>query len=281
MRVYNERMTVLRSASGDDTRRLTFQEIDTSLAAISDVFIQFRPVVLEQAGKSAYTTKAHDGSPVTDIDVKIEEAVLAELARRFPDTPVFGEESGYGGELPSAFWLIDPLDGTKSFIAGIPAFTHMAVLIQDSEAAASLIYNPSSNVTYTARKGGGAYKNGTRLELGAMPLPHEALSKERFFEPLNAFLQPEHIICKETPSGGGYGFTLVADGSAAARFNLHSGGYTHDYAPGALLVREAGGSIIPVLDEVYTYETRSFVACHPALEPLVREHLPLLRELDS
>jgi fructose-1,6-bisphosphatase/inositol monophosphatase family enzyme len=74
---------------------------------------------------------------------------------------------------------------------------------------------------------------------------------------------------------------LVLDGKESARFNLLSGGYTHDYAPGGLLIREAGGVIIPVADDEYTYESRSFVACHPGLESLIRPHAKDLRELEQ
>jgi len=262
------------------TNRLTAVEINDALDIVREVFAHFRPLIMERAGKSAYTDK-QDGSPVTDTDMEIELALQAALTRRFPDVPVFGEETGYGTDWPAAFWLVDPIDGTKSFIAAIPAFTCMAVFIQDGEALASVIYNPSSDDWYVAQKGKGAHKNGKRLDLHATPLPAVALSKEAYFAPLNAMLEPKKIVCEETPSGGGYGFTLVADGLAAARFNLRSRGSTHDYAPGALLVQEAGGVLLPVQDEVYTFETRSFVAAHPALEPILHAHLHQLRDLES
>jgi fructose-1,6-bisphosphatase/inositol monophosphatase family enzyme len=259
---------------------LTPEAIDGSLQVVQDVFKRFRPVVLERAGKVSHTDK-QDGSPVTDTDMEIEVALQAELARRFPGMPVFGEETGYGKDLPAAFWLLDPIDGTKSFIEGIPAFTGMAVLIQGGEAIASVIYNPSLDDMYIAQKGMGAYKNVTRLDLSKVPLPRVALCKDEFADEINSMLKPKGIVCEQTPPGGGFGFTMVLDGQAAARFNLHSGGYTHDYAPGALLVREAGGVLLPVLDDVYTYETRSFVACHPELESTIRPHLARLRSLDT
>jgi 3'-phosphoadenosine 5'-phosphosulfate (PAPS) 3'-phosphatase len=102
-----------------------------------------------------------------------------------------------------------------------------------------------------------------------------------FIKTLDEVLQPAGVICKSAPKGGGHQFLQVAEGEAAARFTLHGRGHTHDYAPGALLVREAGGAIIPVNDDTYTYKTRSFVACHPKLESLMQANVATFRELEA
>ena len=263
-----------------DGRALTAPEIDESLTIVQQVFQDFRTRVLARAGHSAHTDK-HDGSPVTDTDVEIETELQAALARRFPGMVVLGEETGYDdANLPDVCWLIDPIDGTQSFIANLPFFTCMAVLIQDNEAVASIIYNPSTDTTHTARKNGGAYRDGTRLALGQLPMADIALCKLELIDPLTALLRSSGVVCEAAPTGSGHGLTRVADGLAAARFQLRGRGSIHDYAPGALLIREAGGVIIPVKDEEYTYQTRSFVACHPALETVIREHLPAIRALE-
>jgi len=255
--------------------------ISGSLETVQSVFRSFRTTVLERAGNSEYISKQGDGSPVTASDMEIEVATQTALKQLYPDMPVYGEETGYGGTMPSTYWLIDPIDGTKAFIEGTPTFTCMAVLIGNGEAIASVIYNPSSDDAYTAILGEGAYKNGARIDLSTMPLPHEALCKGEFIPALDPLLEPAGVSCKEAPTGGGFGFTMVLDGLAAARFNMHSGGYTHDYAPGGLLVREAGGVLLPILEDEYTFETRSFVACHPSLEAILRPRLGQLRTLEA
>ncbi len=253
--------------------------VQQALEVIQTAFRQARPLILGRAGTASYTDK-HDGSPVTDTDIEVEVAVKAAITRRFPDMAVFGEEAGYD-VLPEVAWLIDPIDGTKSFIENVPTFTSMAVLIAHGEAIASVIYNISTDDMYVAQKGKGAYKNGVQLNLAVTKLPSVAYCKARFFDTLNSILQTKKVVCKNGPEGGGYGFTMVVDGLAAARFNLLSRGYIHDYAPGALLVREAGGVIISVQEDVYTYETRSFVACHPNLEALLGENILKLRKLEN
>jgi myo-inositol-1(or 4)-monophosphatase len=265
----------------ETSERLTQEVIDGSSTALQQGFRRFRKIVLERAGKSEYTSKEGDGSPVTDTDTEIEEALQADLALQYPDVPVFGEESGYDdNNLPPACWLIDPIDGTKSFIENVPTFTGMAVLIEHGEAIAAIIYNTSTDDMYTAQKGKGAFKNGTRIDLAAVPLPPIAFCKTAFIEDISAILAPKKVVGESAPNGGGFGFTMVLDGLAAARFQLHGGGYTHDYAPGGLLVGEAGGALVPILDDEYTFKTRSFVACHPELETVIRSHIPRLRELE-
>lgn len=255
-------------------------EITAALDAMQDAFRSQRDYVMARAGKQTFSDK-QDGSPVTEADVAVEDAVTAVMTAQFPDMPVFGEEVGYDdAALPERFWLIDPIDGTKSFIENTPAFTGMAVLIEDGESIASIIYNFTTDAMYVARKGLGATKNGERLDLSTVALPQVAYGKARFFDTLDAFLEPVGVHCENGPEGGGFGHTLVVDGLSAARLNLAGRGYTHDYAPGALLVREAGGVILPIQEDEYNFRSRSFIACHPALESVLRPHLDEIRQLE-
>lgn len=253
--------------------------LDRSIEVMQQAVRATRELILEHAG-SAIASYKPDGSPVTDIDIAVEKQICAQFAADFPDVPVFGEESEYDEDLPAVCWLIDPIDGTSSYIKNIPTFTSMAVLIRDNEAIASILYNPSSDMMYTAKLHGGAYKNGVKIDLASMPLSNIALCKGRHIGPLNKILSEKNIHCEVAPEGGGFGFTLVVDGQTAARFQLHSRGYIHDYAPGALLVREAGGDIIPISETKYTFKSRSFVACHPALRQTIRDNITRIRELE-
>ncbi len=252
------------------------------MAVVQAAFRQVRPIILERAGKvgDAYTDK-QDGSPVTATDVAVEKAIVATLTNHFPGVPVFSEEAGYSEDLPQQCWLIDPIDGTRSFMEGTPAYANMAVLMQRNEAVASVIYNVAQDAMYVAQKGSGAYKNGVRLDLGAIPLPAVAFCKGQFIDAINAMLAPRGVTCQNPHTGGGNDFPMVAEGLCAARFSMRGGGYIHDYAPGALLVREAGGVLIPIKDDIYTYKTRSFVACHPDLEAVLQPHIQRLRELEQ
>lgn len=259
---------------------LTSGDIHAMSEAIQACFYAQRELILSRAGKTTFTDK-HDGSPVTMSDAEVEEAIIAQFKDSFPDMPIFGEESGYETDLPQTCWLIDPIDGTTNFIANIPTFTCMAVLIHHGDAVASVIYNPTTDDMFTAFKGEGAFKNQTKLILSELPLSQIAYSKGRHIDALNQLLAPFSIRTEIAPNGAGYGFCMVAEGHVAVRFQLHSRGGVHDYAPGALLVQEAGGIIIPILEPTYRYDTKSFVACHPSVAELIAGSVSLLRELED
>lgn len=254
--------------------------VTDSLAIVQSVFKEYGRLIVERAGSAGEVTIKEDSSPVTDTDIEVEKALQQAMAGVLPDLPVFGEETGYPQDLPPAFWIVDPIDGTQSFIENTPTFTSMAALIDNGQAVASVIYNPSTDAMFVAKKGAGAYKNSVRIELANVPLPPVALCKRQLIDELNTILKPKNVTCEAAPIGGGFGFTMILDGLAAARFQLQARGFIHDYAPGALLVREAGGVIVSILEDEYTYESCSFVACFAELEDVLRSNVPRLRELE-
>jgi fructose-1,6-bisphosphatase/inositol monophosphatase family enzyme len=255
-------------------------EIGEMLSGVQQCFKQVRMLILQNAGKMVFTDK-QDGSPVTQIDKDVEAIISSSLQKRFPNVAVLGEESGYDeNNLPLDCWLIDPIDGTSSFIQNIATFTCMATLIIAGDVMGAVIYNPTNDDMFVAQKGKGATKNGKVLDLKSRPMVSPVLCKERYITDIDRIVSSCNLVSEAAPSGGGFGFTLVAEGQAAARLQLHAGGDIHDYAPGALLVQEAGGCIIPIQEKLYTYASRSFVACHPDLEPCINQCLDVLRILE-
>jgi fructose-1,6-bisphosphatase/inositol monophosphatase family enzyme len=268
-------------SSPQTTSDIASSLVDKMMVAVQEIFRTVAPLILENAGNTDHADK-QDGSPVTETDREVERQILTFMTTRFPEIPVFGEETGYDNEnLPATYWLIDPIDGTASFIKNTATFTSMAVLIHDNQAVACVIYNPSTNDMYTARKGKGAYRNDVLLDLHSLQPVPIALCKGRYIEKLDELLADTHAKHQTGPEGAGYGFAMIADGKAAAVFKLASKGFIHDYATGALLVEEANGAIIPILEDDYTFRTRSFVACHPDLAESVYKHRLDIRALED
>lgn len=259
---------------------LRHSDVLNALSTVELTFRNYRERLVAAAGNIAYVEK-DDKSPVTDLDIEIENAVQSALKIKHPMIPVYGEETGYGIDSDAVFWLVDPIDGTKSFIQGLPTFSNMAVLIEHGTARAAVIYNPSRDEMYTAIKGHGTYKNNIRMDITFIASSDVVLCKNEFAGDIKTILDPFKMRPQIPPSGGGHGFTQILDGHAAARFQMHASGFAHDYAPGALLVSEAGGSIIPIKDAEYTFSSTSFVACHPILTDIIVENVPKLRALDS
>lgn len=107
------------------------------------------------AGASA-VSKA-DGSPVTEADLRAEAVIFERLAKASPAIPIVGEEAAAAGCAPSveagAFYLVDPLDGTKEFIARRDDFTVNIALIENGKPIAGIVYAPALQRAYVAADG--------------------------------------------------------------------------------------------------------------------------------
>ena len=101
-------------------------------------------------------TKA-DGSPVTDADRAAEEFLRGELARRYPADGVVGEEYGTTEGTSGRRWVIDPIDGTRTFVRGVPLFATLLALIDETGPAVGVANIPALDETVTAGRGRGAH----------------------------------------------------------------------------------------------------------------------------
>lgn len=137
---------------------LSQQEILGSMQIIIDIFRGFRPELMKSYGNILHESK-RDNSPVTHLDVKVETAVKQRLAELYPHIGFHGEETEDTPSQSGALWIVDPIDGTSSFIHGLPYCTNMAGLVVDGQTVASVIYQFPTDELFTAVKGKGAYRN--------------------------------------------------------------------------------------------------------------------------
>ncbi|AHC15210.1 inositol monophosphatase family protein [Salinispira pacifica] len=101
-----------------------------------------------------------DDSPVTKADRESEQAMKKAILEKFPDHSVLGEEFGESGTADSPWqWVLDPIDGTKSFIHGIPLYTVLVSLTYKKEPVIGVVYNPQSNEMLAAGMGMGCWYN--------------------------------------------------------------------------------------------------------------------------
>lgn len=112
-----------------------------------------------------------DGSPVTLADQEAEAVIRAHLLSKAPTGPldILGEEQGLSGQGTRFRWTVDPIDGTRSFIRGIPLFGTMIALqdMQDERAVLGVIHLTALGITYAGARGQGVSRNGAPLP----PLP--------------------------------------------------------------------------------------------------------------
>ncbi|MEQ8523124.1 histidinol-phosphatase [Gracilimonas sp.] len=101
-----------------------------------------------------------DDSPVTIADRETEQIIREEILKRFPDHGIIGEEYGKTNEDSNIKWVLDPIDGTKSFIHGIPFYTTLIGIIVDDKPQVGIIYAPALEELCAAAIGHGATLNG-------------------------------------------------------------------------------------------------------------------------
>ncbi len=106
-----------------------------------------------------------DESPVTQADMAVERQARDLLAQRFPDHAILGEEYGAGDLGASHVWVIDPIDGTRSFICGHPLFGFLLAHVHDGDPVLGLISMPALGELFMGQRGKGATLNGQPIRV--------------------------------------------------------------------------------------------------------------------
>ena len=114
-----------------------------------------------------------DRSPVTEADVRAEEAIRAVLGAHFPGHAFHGEETGRHGA-GDALWLVDPIDGTKAFVRGYPMFSTQIALMRAGELVLGVSSAPLYGELAWAERGQGAWLNGRPLRVSTIDSPEAA-----------------------------------------------------------------------------------------------------------
>ena len=108
-----------------------------------------------QALDLVVTTKP-DNSPVTDADKAVERAIIDAIASQYPSDGVVGEEFGTSGS-KDRYWVIDPIDGTKNFLRGVPTWATLIALVENEQVVVSVVSSPALYRRWYASTGGGAF----------------------------------------------------------------------------------------------------------------------------
>ena len=187
-----------------------------------------------------------DGTPVTKADKETEEILIATLQKGMPGSGFFGEEFGRQGS-KARRWIIDPIDGTKNFIRGIPVWALLVALEEEGEITVGVVHNPATDELWTAAKGKGAFYNGKRIsvsdigELKSAQLLHSGLNALKNMAYWKGFLALVEKTGRQRGPGDYLGYTLVAQGQG--EIYLENGLMAWDIAANKIIVEEAGGKL--------------------------------------
>jgi histidinol-phosphatase len=210
-----------------------------------------------------------DGTPVTIADKKTEEHIRRELERTFPGHGILGEEFGPKDLNAEFVWTIDPIDGTRSFISGIPLFGTLVGLLHRGEPVVGIMVLPALNETYMAAKDLGAYCDGVQLHVSqksSLDAAFISVGDSSGFEAAGQKKMLHNLVDKVGTIRGYtdcFGHALVLRGAADAMVDPVVSIW--DIAPLACLVEEAGGEYFSLQGEA-TIQGKSFVTCGPNLK---------------
>lgn len=166
-----------------------------------------------------------DDSPVTIADRETEQIIREEILKRYPDHGIIGEEYGKTNEDSRIQWVLDPIDGTKSFIHGVPFYTTLIGIMIDNEPQVGIVYAPALDEMCAAAIGHGCTFNGEPCHVRETETLAEStflVTEIRRFRDCGMEDQFQHLMSMtklHRTWGDAYGHMMVAIGRADLMFD--------------------------------------------------------------
>jgi len=228
--------------------------VSTNLPALLDALVPVMHAagdLIEAVRRAGFETHGKtDLSPVTEADERAEALIVAVLTDVDPGTPIVAEEAHAAGHRPppaARFWLIDPLDGTRDFIAGRPAYSVNIGLIADGVPVLGLVLSPRDGVLWAGAAGAGAFRQdpgGDRKPIAvrrAQVPPTVVVSHSHLDDTTKKYLALMGLVALE-PAGSSLKFCRLAEGSADV-YPRYGPTMEWDTAAGDAVLRAAGGAM--------------------------------------
>ena len=256
-------------------------------------------IILERYGKVERLTKTHAAATdeaVTEADRASQRHIVTGLRKRFPGDGIVGEESDTGQSITfdcpnpdGRVWVIDPIDGTNNFVAGLGAFGVCIGLLERGQPILGVVYDVTRDLVYSAAKGEGAWLDTKRLQVAQSPLGNSSLLM------LTSNLLDKHgklpgwaakwlaqtdwkirIIGSAALEA-----TQVAAGVAHASITIH--GKLWDVAAPAAIVLEAGGMLTTFDGEpIFPFKLNGYTGAKvPFISAAPQAHSELLRAMKA
>ncbi len=199
------------------------------------------------------------GDPLTTADLAADALLKERLHSARPDCGWLSEETvDDGARLEhEAVWIVDPIDGTREFVQGLPEYTVCIALVEKGVPTVGIIYNPARDELYAAVQDGGTFLNGQRVfcsEQQQLSIATAIVSRsEDKRGEIDAYRSRLGTI---TPVGSvAYKLALVAAGKSDFNFSVQPKN-EWDVCAGDLLIREAGGQMLDLKGQVRLYNQR-------------------------
>ena len=218
-----------------------------------------------------------DQSPVTEADVRAEEAIRAVLSERFPTYGFYGEETGKHSVGAESVWLVDPIDGTKSFVRECPFFSTQIALMRAGRLVLGVSSAPAYGELAWAEQGAGAFLNDRPIRVSAVADLAAAFVSTGNLKTMTRTARWARLgeLIERVSRIRGYGdfvhYHLLARGSLDVV--IESDVNILDIAALTVIVREAGGTFTDLSGGDVTLETTTVLATNGRLHTPVAELL--------
>lgn len=202
-------------------------------------------VTLQYFKTSLAVERKTDLTPVTVADRQAEETLRTLIGRRFPHHGIIGEEYGELGGKTALRWIIDPIDGTRSFLRGVPLFATLLSLVEGDTPLVGVIHLPALGETVYASWGGGCFMNGRPVSVSTVDRLDEAVLLATDLETFarqgkeTAWHRLVQKTALQRTWGNAYGHALVATGRADVMLDPIMSVW--DCGPLQVVIEEAGG----------------------------------------
>jgi histidinol-phosphatase len=238
--------------------------LDAAMAAIREA----EKITLHYYHHPPKVSLKKDHTPVTIADRRAERAIIASLRKRFPDHQFLGEEYGQTGE-SDFLWIIDPIDGTKNFVGGIPLWGNLLALMHRGEVILGISNVPLMKERLWAEKGKGAFLNGKRVHVSSLSRLRDAMISAGSFTGFTKIGREKQIIrlLKTTSRQRSFGDLWPYHLLASGRLDIVTEAKIKivDVAPFACIVPEAGGTITDLGGRPVQIGIKSIVATNKLL----------------
>jgi len=204
-----------------------------------------------------------DKSFVTKADQESERLIVSKIKEAFPEHGIVGEEGTDVNPHAEYQWVIDPLDGTANFVNGIPIFAISIGVLKSHEPFGAVVYNPVTHSLYAGERSKGVTYNGKKVTVSDQDARNGLVtvgygSKDR--EQGRTFPGRASNVFKSSRLLGSAALELAYVARGGTEGFLSLGLKKWDYAAGALLVQEAGGTITGLRGEAWDMDVNYFVA---------------------
>ncbi len=253
------------------------EDLSSELAAARAAAGSAREIIMRYFKANAAVQTKEDRTPVTVADIESEAAIREILTRAFPGYGFYGEESGQSDIDAEYLWLVDPIDGTRSFVREYPFFSTQIALMHQGELVLGVSSAPAFDELAWAVKGQGAFLNGEALRVSEIAdLADSAIStgnlKTMTISPRWRALGD---IIGEVARNRGYGdfyhYHLLAAGKIEAV--IESDLNILDIAALTVIVREAGGIVSELDGSAIGLGSSNLLAANPELYPELLQRL--------